>query len=245
MTPGHSSSSGSSRRRDFALGRVLDRVASDPRQFVLRGELLPSINRNRCRRLLHPHREDDGTITPATFREVPRRWVVIDFDERPGPLSLRSPRGELAAEYCRSCCHPVVARIVLVGAVGIAGFKPGVRIKLAYWLARPALGRELERHLEGCPIDVSTLRAVQPIYVARPILQGVADPIARRTGPRGRARHGRPAGAARRGAPAGARTHTPDGRRYVSGPPRSWPRGAWTPCAGPSSKPVSAAAIGA
>ena len=42
--------------------------------------------------------------------------------------------------------------------------------------------RELERHLAGCPIDASTLRAVQPIYVARPILVGVADPIRQRTG---------------------------------------------------------------
>ena len=34
----------------------------------------------------------------------------------------------------------------------------------------------------GCPIDASTLRAVQPIYIARPILVDVADPIEHRTG---------------------------------------------------------------
>ena len=63
-----------------------------------------------------------------------------------------------------------------------AGFKPGVRIKLAFWLNRPVLGAEIERHLKGCPIDASTLRCVQPIYVARPILVGVPDPIEQRTG---------------------------------------------------------------
>ena len=60
------------------LARTLNLVASDPRTFVLRGEPLPGVDRNHCRRLLYI--QEDGT--PPTFREAPRRWVVIDFDER-------------------------------------------------------------------------------------------------------------------------------------------------------------------
>ena len=93
-----------------------------------------------------------------------------------------------------------------------------MRIKLAFWLNRPTLGAELERQLKGCPIDVSTLRAVQPIYVARPILVDVDDPIRVRTGveedlhdvvtlPELPAEAPRPT----------LDTRSPEGRRYVSG----------------------------
>jgi hypothetical protein len=57
-----------------------------------------------------------------------------------------------------------------------------VRVKLAFWLDRAATWRELERILAGCPIDASTLRPVQPIFVAQPILVNVVDPIRERSG---------------------------------------------------------------
>jgi hypothetical protein len=120
---------------------------------------------------------------PCSKGRFPRRWAVIDFDNVPGRYRFDPRDGELAAIYCRTMLPKPWQRCSYWwGLSSSAGFKPGVRIKLAFWLARSALGRELERHLEGCPIDASTLRAVQPIYVARPILVGVADPIRRRTG---------------------------------------------------------------
>jgi hypothetical protein len=192
----------------------------DPRAFVVRGELLSGVDPKRCRRLLHPFHEDDGSITPPTFREVPRRWVVIDFDKVPGPYRFDPRDGELAAIYCRTLLPPPWHRASYWwGLSSSAGFKPGVRIKLAFRLDRPALGRELERHLNGCPIDASTLRAVQPIYVARPILMNVADPIRRRTG----IEHGSRGTVTLPELPAeaptsAAATHSIDARRYyVSG----------------------------
>jgi hypothetical protein len=159
------------------LAGVLDDVSTDPRRFVLRGE--PLAGEGWRRRLLHTH--EDGT--PPTFREVPRRWVVIDFDDVPGPYRFDPRDGELAAIYCRTLLPECWQRCSYWwGLSSSAGFKPGVRLKLAFWLDRPVLGSELERHLRGCPIDSSTLRAVQPIYVARPILVGVEDPIRQRTG---------------------------------------------------------------
>ena len=161
------------------LAAVLNKVAADPRAYVMRGELLPDIDPRRCRRLLYTH--EDGTS--PTFREVPRRWAVVDFDDVPGPYRFDPRDGELAAIYCRTLLpEPWRRSSYWWGLSSSAGFKPGVRIKLAFWLDRPTLGKELERHLKGCPIDVSTLRAVQPIYVARPLLVNVADPIRLRTG---------------------------------------------------------------
>ena len=162
---------------------VLDQVARNPRDFVLRGELLPDVDARRCRRLLYAHREADGSVTPPTFREVPRRWAIIDFDDVPTQPDINPCDGAAAANYCRSLLpEPWGQASCWWGLSSSAGFKPGVRIKLGFWLVRAVLGREIERHLKGCPIDASTLRAVQPIYIARPILMGVSDPIRQRTG---------------------------------------------------------------
>jgi hypothetical protein len=108
---------------------------------------------------------------------------MIDFDDVPGPFKFDPRDGALAAIYCRTLLPKLWQRCSFWwGLSSSAGFRPGIRIKLAFWLSRPVLGRELERHLKGCPIDASTLRPVQPIYVARPILVNVDDPIGRRSG---------------------------------------------------------------
>jgi hypothetical protein len=197
------------------LAAVLNKAAADPRSYILRGELLPNVDPRRCRRLLYTHEDS----SPPTFREVRRRWAVIDFDDVPGPYRFDPRDGELAAIYCRTLLpEPWRRSSYWWGLSSSAGFKSGVRIKLAFWLDRAALGKELERHLKGCPIDPSTLRAVQPIYVARPILVGVADPIRQRTG----IEHDRDNQVALPELPAetsklAATTHSPQGRRYVSG----------------------------
>ena len=114
---------------------------------------------------------------------MPRRWVIIDFDDPPGPYRFDPRDGALAAIYCRSLLPPSLAPCSFWWALSSsAGFKAGVRVKLAFWLDRAAIWRELERILAGCPIDASTLRPVQPIFVARPILVSVADPIRERSG---------------------------------------------------------------
>ena len=196
------------------LADVLSRTSRDPQACAIRGEPLLGTNRKRCRRLLYTH--EDGT--PPTFRDVARRWVVIDFDDVPGPYRFDPRDGELAAIYCRTLLpEPWRRSSYWWGLSSSAGFKSGVRIKLAFWLGRPVLGAELERHLKGCPIDASTLRAVQPIYVARPILVNVADPIGRRTG----IEHGTNDQVALPELPAVAAPeramHSPSGCRYVSG----------------------------
>ena len=65
--------------QEFAA--VLDGISLDPRAFVIRGEPLPGIDRARCRRLIYTH--EDGS--PPTFRDVARPYVVLDFDQVPGP----------------------------------------------------------------------------------------------------------------------------------------------------------------
>ena len=125
----------------WGLAAVLDHIGNAPRAFALRGEPLPGIDAQRCRRLLNGH--ENGT--PATFREVARQWVVVDLDNVFGPYRIDPRDGGLAGIYCRSLL-----------------LEPWRRCSL--------------------PIDTTTLHAIQPIFVARPILVGVAAAIMYRTG---------------------------------------------------------------
>lgn len=161
------------------LAHELDDISTDHRAFVIRGQPLADIDRERCRRLLYKH--EDGT--PPMFREVPRRWAILDFDNVPGAYRFDPRDGALTGVHCRSLLPAPWQRCSCWWSLSAsAGFRPGVRIKLGFWLARPSTGRELERHLAGAPIDASTLRPVQPIFVAKPILVNLGDPITKRTG---------------------------------------------------------------
>lgn len=197
------------------LAHALEEVSRDPRCLVIRGEPLADINRERCRRLLYKH--EDGT--PPAFHEVPRRWAIIDFDDPPGPYRFDPCDGALAAIYCRSLLPAEWRRCSFWWALSSsAGFKAGVRVKVAFWLDRAANWRELERILAGCPIDASTLRPVQPIFVARPVLVNVADPIRQRSGLEEDIHDAVPLPeAVAEAAPAERAVLSPTGRRYVSG----------------------------
>jgi hypothetical protein len=161
------------------LAHKLDRIAAHPRCFVIRGEPLPGTNLGRCRRLLHE--QEDGT--QPTFREVPRRWALFDHDTaeepglwdwRDGALSALSLRAKLPAEF--------QGVSFWWSFTSSAGFKAGLRMRLAFWLDRPATGDELGRWLAMAPVDHATLRPVQPTYLARPILEHVDDPVLERSG---------------------------------------------------------------
>jgi hypothetical protein len=208
------------------LAEALGRIVADPAAFAIRAEPLPGIDHRRARRLLYPHHEDDGTITPPTFQDVPRCWAILDVDSLPAPAGLDPCDGGNAAAHCRRLLPlPWRAATCWWALSASAGFKPGIRIKLAFWLDRPMLGAEVARHLAGCPIDPCTLRAVQPIYLAAPILTGgIADPVPVRCGLAVAADDAVELPELPPPAPVEVHaTHDAAGRRYVSGgTPQAW-----------------------
>ncbi len=161
------------------MHRQLRRLTGRPRSFVIRGELLPDVNPRRCRRLLHPMREADGTVTAATFREAPRRWLACDFDSVACPAGfdwIADPRGTvkhllrlLPGEFSNAGC--------VVQATPSAGIKSGIRARTWHLLDRPLDGAEAGRLLGSSPVDRSLYRAVQAHYTAAPALKGIADPM--------------------------------------------------------------------
>ena len=157
------------------VGRLIDQVRRDPRNFLVMGEPLPDVDLRDCQRLLYQHK--DGT--PPSFRAVPRRWLSLDFDDVPGPFAFDTADAELAALYCRTKLPSEFHRASLVyQTTSSAGFKHGCRVRLFFWLDRAITPAEAARWLSRCPVAPSVRRPVQPIYVADPTLErGVSDPV--------------------------------------------------------------------
>jgi hypothetical protein len=156
------------------LADLLGQIERKPRWFIIRGKLIEGRHPGRVRRLLHPDKDDGPYFEPR-----PRRWAGLDFDsfELPAgvdPVDLDAVAAQAIARlpepFCRASCWAQLT--------SGAGIKPGGRIRLFYWLDRPAAGADLKRWLKDVPgLDGSTLNDVMPNYVARPIFVGVADPV--------------------------------------------------------------------
>ncbi len=157
------------------LESLLCRLAPRADCAVIRGEPIDPAACRHVRRLLHPDRETDD---PACFREVPRHWLALDMDAVPRPDSV--PTHDLAqcAALALAILPPEFRQAsCIVQATGGHGFKPGARLRLWYWLARPVSGAEAKRWLRQAPVDPAVFRAVQPIYTAAPVLaHGVSNP---------------------------------------------------------------------
>jgi hypothetical protein len=141
---------------------------------VVRGEIANPGRVQRVRRLLHP---DPKTGELPTLREAPRQWLAVDVEgvERPAAIAaadLVACAGEairrLPDAFHGGCC--------VVQASGSHGIKPDIRLRLWYWLSRPATSAELKRWLRGTPADPSIFGAAQVIYTAAPIFNhGICD----------------------------------------------------------------------
>lgn len=157
------------------LGHLIDA----PRICGVRGELIAGERATGIRRLIY---DDPQTGDRATLRDVPRRWLALDMEGIGRPADL--PAADLAG-----CAALAIATLPAAfhGAGFIAqataghGIKPGIRLRLWYWLSRATSGAELRRWLAGCPADPSIFGAAQPIYTAAPIFsEGAADPLPQR-----------------------------------------------------------------
>lgn len=177
--------------RDFA--DLLERTSVDPRKCVVRGAIAPGIDRERMLRRKFP--KDDG---PATLVEKPRRWILFDIDgvALPAdfdPLAIPADTVKLVRAKLAPCFHNVACWYQYTGSAGI---KPGLHIRLGFWLDRPLGEVELKQWLgqkvpepgkatktwfREYPVDPAVFTTVQPIYVAAPIVEaGAQDPLAGR-----------------------------------------------------------------
>lgn len=157
-----------------ALEALLRRLDRRPDCCVVRGAIADPARVKGVRRLLHR----DGDDAP-TLREVPRRWLALDFDSLPRPDWL-DPTDLLGCACVAIEALPEEFRRVrfIVQATSGHGLKPGIRLRLWCWLSRPTTGAELKYWLREAPVDRSIFGAAQVIYTAAPIfLPGAFDPL--------------------------------------------------------------------
>lgn len=167
------------------LYEILNALRSERSTCVIRGQLLQGTEQP-CRRLLIP-RTDDGMHYPATFEDVPRAWLMVDFDSVPEPDGVDFPsQPERCAQYLRAQLpSPFHTARCVWQATGSAGFKPGIRVHLWFLLDRALAGDECKAWLSHSklPVDRTVYGAVQPHFTADPLLMGeLVDPMSARIG---------------------------------------------------------------
>ena len=167
-------------------------LQTEPRTFIVRGQLLEGIDPSRCRRLLYPEVGDDGTVSaPATFAPCYRAWLMCDCDLSPAPEGIDPVTApEAALDHVLGLLPAGLASADVVYTWGSSqGMKPGylslhlfaltdrpyTDAELTRWalLVNAAAGRKL--------LDPAVYRPVQPHYTAAPTFgPGLVDPLAGR-----------------------------------------------------------------
>ena len=162
-----------------ALHSLLSRMVLRPDCAVVRGDVIDPTLMIGVRRLAY---DDAKTGDTATLRAASHHWLALDLD---GVERAES----VAADDLPACAAEAIQRLpvafhdarCIVQASASHGIKSGSRLRLWFWLDRPASGAELTRWLRNTPADPSVFRTAQLIYTAAPIFApGAHDPIPHR-----------------------------------------------------------------
>jgi hypothetical protein len=161
-----------------------DDLLAAPDTFLLAGATAPGLDTSvPQRRLSAEGRGADRTIIPAS-----RFSLVLDIDDAPVPDGMGAPdRLRDAAIHVRSLLpgefHDV--KMVAVATAGTGRKGTGTaRLRLVVLLEKPISAGDAYAYLMGLRatlpfIDPHTALPGQPIYTARPIFEGMDDPVPR------------------------------------------------------------------
>jgi hypothetical protein len=167
---------------DFAK-LVLTWLAPEPSRFIIRVQLKSGLT-GKQRRLKYPDLKTGG---PATIECQLRRWIVLDIDGARVPAGLGEPGKVAEAGYhIRDDILPPYFRGVrCIAAASPSTGRKGpttAHLRLYFILNRPAENDALMLWADNLSrkyhwIDPLVFQSYQPIYTARPIFRGCADPV--------------------------------------------------------------------
>ena len=169
---------------------ALDQVRRDPRAFVVRGALAPWVRlklaTNQDLVIARQKLAKVGRPEPSLV-EVSRQWLMADVDNFPLLNSEdllddpEFPIDRAIRELLPPAFHEATCWWQLSSS---AGFAPGLKCHLFFWLDAPATNEHIKQVLaqHAAGIDRSPFNAAQPHYIADPIIEGGPDPLPRRTG---------------------------------------------------------------
>lgn len=146
---------------------------------IVRGQVIDPDRQWQVRRLMH---DDPKTGDRATLYEVPRMWVALDIDSAPVDETLDladlTVASAAAMQYVPAEFHGVRH---IVQATASHCLKPGLRVRLWYWLSAPVGTWDLTQWFDDYVfVDAAAFRAAQPIYTAPPVFKGLRDPLKER-----------------------------------------------------------------
>jgi hypothetical protein len=154
---------------------ILEDVQTHPNQAVIRGA--PKATTNRSKTVRRSRGKD------ATFEACPRRCLMVDIDSLTAPEGVDPLDADEAVEFILPLLpEPFQAASCRWQFTSSAGVKPGIRMRLAFWLDRPVSDDEAKTWLADSPADLSLYHPIQQHYTANPIFTGMPDPIAVRSG---------------------------------------------------------------
>ena len=164
------------------MTRALDKASGIPEAGIIRGDLLPGVNPDNCRRLCNKAEHGDA----VTFGPAPRRWIGIDQDqiEEPAGLDFASHPEEGVEHAIGLLPEPFHDASCWWQATSGGGVKPGINVRLWFWFNRLVSDSECKGWLKPFGADVSIYQPVGIHYVAAPIILSGPDPMARRQGVR-------------------------------------------------------------
>lgn len=170
-----------------ALHDLLVELGDRSADFIIRGHLnqLAIARANGTVRRAKNAQKKLGEVVPY-FLEVPRNWVLLDFDKVPN-LQGVEPTSLEAMLYLRTLLPPefqdVVCSYSMSSSAGLSGDGATISGHLWFWLDRPVGEIELKSWLAVAPVDKALFRTVQPHFVANPIFNnGRVDPVSIRKG---------------------------------------------------------------
>jgi hypothetical protein len=164
------------------LAELLTRVSSQPHLMVTRGSIAEGTNPKRMRRTTRRSNPATGAIA-----EESHYWLALDIDSLPLPHEGFDPFLDAAATVAfvkeRLPAAFRDATCWYAHSSG-AGFKAGIRLRLAFWLDRPIgttelkvwLGQSVGRN-KIYPLDTQVFFCGQPIYIAAPVIVDLSDPL--------------------------------------------------------------------
>jgi hypothetical protein len=165
------------------LAGILDNL--NKHQAVIHGGLIGCAVGELAKKIprwLYPRGDD----APATIEETPHYWTLLDVDGIPCPEGLDPiAEPERGAAYVISLLpeefHGAAYWWQLTGS---AGFKPGIRMRLAFWMDRKLTGPDVKLWLSKVKgLDLSIYTANQLIYAAASVFEeDIEDPVPRRSG---------------------------------------------------------------
>jgi hypothetical protein len=166
------------------LASLLGQLERQPRSFIVRGRPKPGVDHRMARRRVRDRRNADGTASPATLEPASRHWIGVDCDRIPCPDRIDPVFDpdwvvEHVVSYLPIEFHDATCFWQFTSSHGI---KPGISLRLFFWSKRPLADWELRIWFAGSPVDHSVFAPAQPIYVAWPIFNGMADPLPVRSG---------------------------------------------------------------